>query len=626
MNTLSRMPIRFQLIIIVVIVALPAVVIIITSGIQQRNRALNDARMDTRRLVDTIASEQRILVTSARQLMVSLSQLPEIREKNITKTNLLLLEILKSNANFTGIVITDNTGSIWASAAPLVNPITIHDRRVFKNALANWQLSSGEFQIGPASHKPNLDLGYPYKNNQGKFNGVIAVGIDLQYYRFIFEQIQFINKATMVLIDHNGVILFSTADADRHIGKMSNTILFKRMLEGPDAYTLNATGITGDPQLKERCLSYQKLRLEGEQSPYMYIQVGILVESVLSLANKQMVRNLSIFSLVLTSALFIAWFISKRSITDRIVLLKRASRSLASGDLGIRVSDLVKGGELGELGESFDAMAQQLMLREKLLAEKQHQLEELNTYLELRIEDAVTDSRKKDQILILQSRQAAMGEMISNIAHQWRQPLNTLALIIQEIRMTYDRAEFTKELLDTSVANAMGLINNMSKTIDYFRNFFKPDKEKHLFEVNQVINKTLTLIESGLKNMNINIVVEASNDTNINGYENEYCQVLLNIIINSKDAFGVCNIDSHCIITITVFKEDNKSVVTLTDNAGGIPEDIIDKIFDPYFTTKGPDKGTGIGLYMAKTIIEKNMGGRLTVRNTGSGAEFRIEV
>jgi PAS domain S-box-containing protein len=268
-------------------------------------------------------------------------------------------------------------------------------------------------------------------------------------------------------------------------------------------------------------------------------------------------------------------------------------------------------------------------LAEEQLTDKQRQLEELNMSLEKRVEDAISELRKKDQILISQGRQAAMGEMIGNIAHQWRQPLNTLGLIVQELGMTYGREGFTKESLDYNVDKSMRLINNMSKTIDDFRNYFKPDKEKRLFNVNQAVLKTLSLVEPILKNLNIDSVVILSDDTDINGYANEYSQVLLNIIFNCKDAFEVNNIDKQEVttnITITVSKEDNKSVVTVADNAGGIPEDIIDKIFDPYFTTKGPDKGTGIGLYMAKTIIEKNMGGSLTVRNTADGAEFRIEV
>jgi PAS domain S-box-containing protein len=263
---------------------------------------------------------------------------------------------------------------------------------------------------------------------------------------------------------------------------------------------------------------------------------------------------------------------------------------------------------------------------EEALALKQRQLEELNINLEQRVADAVLESRKKDQILILQGRQAAMGEMLGNIAHQWRQPLNTLGLIVQELLMTYGREEFTKETLESSVRKAMGLISHMSRTIEDFSGYFKPDKEKVLFNVEQAIAKTLSLIEPSLKKLNINVELVEKEAAEIEGYPNEYSQVLLNILLNCRDAFEERNIDRQRVITITVFKVSSGSVVTVADNAGGIPEDVMHKIFDPYFTTKSPDKGTGIGLYMAKAIIEKNMGGRLTVRNTEDGAEFRIEV
>lgn len=265
-------------------------------------------------------------------------------------------------------------------------------------------------------------------------------------------------------------------------------------------------------------------------------------------------------------------------------------------------------------------------LAEKTLAEKQLQLEKLNLDLEQRVAEAVSDLRKKDQILIQQGRQAAMGEMIGNIAHQWRQPLNTLGLVVQELLMTYGSDEFNKESLEASVEQAMGIILHMSQTIEDFRNYFKPDMEKMQFIVNQAVAKTLSLVGPSLKDLNINIEVIETDTTDINGYANEYSQVLLNILLNCRDAFAERNIDRQRIVTITVFKENNKSVVTIADNAGGIPEDIVDKIFDPYFTTKGPDQGTGIGLYMAQAIIDKNMGGRLTVSNTADGAEFRVEV
>lgn len=261
---------------------------------------------------------------------------------------------------------------------------------------------------------------------------------------------------------------------------------------------------------------------------------------------------------------------------------------------------------------------------EDLLSEKRRELEELNKSLEKRIVQAVDDLRSKDQMMIIQDRRAVMGEMISNIAHQWRQPLNTLGLVVQQAPLFYDSSEFSREFLETNTAKAMELIQHMSQTIDDFRNFFRADKEMVTFGVNQVIEKVISFVEKSFMDQQISIVFEAKGDPEVNGYPNEYSQVMLNILMNARDA--LVNHDfAGATISILSFAEGDKTVVTIGDNAGGIADEILDKIFDPYFTTKGPDKGTGIGLFMSKTIIEKNMGGSLTVQNTGNGAEFRIE-
>lgn len=235
------------------------------------------------------------------------------------------------------------------------------------------------------------------------------------------------------------------------------------------------------------------------------------------------------------------------------------------------------------------------------------------------------DLREREQMLIQQSRQAAMGEMIGNIAHQWRQPLNTLGLYTQSLGIFYGKPSFNKEYLDTSVAKSMEIIHHMSKTIDDFRNFFNTDKEKCNFNVRESIRNTLSLLDGSFLNPRISIDIVENDAPVIHGNQNEFAQVLLNILINAKDAVIEREIDNAKVI-ITIKGEGDNTVVTVEDNAGGIPEEFISKVFDPYFTTKGPQQGTGVGLFMSKTIIEKNMGGRLAVRNTGSGAEFRIEV
>ena len=232
--------------------------------------------------------------------------------------------------------------------------------------------------------------------------------------------------------------------------------------------------------------------------------------------------------------------------------------------------------------------------------------------------------RIKERMLAQQSRLAAMGEMIGNIAHQWRQPLNALGLTVQQLPLFYQLGELNQELLEKSVHKSMKLIKHMSRTIDDFRDFFSPDKEKCEFQICHAVAKTVEMVRDSLTERHISVEITCHDEPVAVGYPNEYSQVLLNILVNARDAFDTRVIASP-LIRIAVSGNGNEAVVTVTDNAGGIAPEILDNIFDPYFSTKGV-QGTGIGLYMSKTIIERNMRGSLSVRNTGDGAEFRIKI
>lgn len=262
---------------------------------------------------------------------------------------------------------------------------------------------------------------------------------------------------------------------------------------------------------------------------------------------------------------------------------------------------------------------------EELLAVQQKQLEEINSSLESRIEKAVAELRKKDDIIIQQSRLTAMGEMISSIAHQWRQPLNNIGLIVQSLQLAFKANDLSQEEMDEDVADTMTVLQQISETIDDFRNFFSYEEEASSFVVNELISRSLPFIEPSLKGKGIRIKLDAEPDVSAEGYPNEYVQTFLNILLNARDAVLEHHV-AEPLINIRIFRENGRSVVTVGDNGGGIREDVLPKIFDPYFTTKHQNTGAGIGLYMAKMIIEKKMHGFLSARNVAGGAELRIEV
>jgi signal transduction histidine kinase len=259
------------------------------------------------------------------------------------------------------------------------------------------------------------------------------------------------------------------------------------------------------------------------------------------------------------------------------------------------------------------------LTRQKLL------LEDLNETLENRVEEEVGNNREKDIMLIQQNRQAALGEMLDHIAHQWKQPLNSISLIVQELEDSSSYGELTDEVVEEAVGRTIALVQHMAQTIDTFRGFYRPDKEKKVFNIKDSIDQALAFIAPAFRFHSIAVELDVDPGLAAFGYPKEYAQVLLNILANARDVFRARGTVNPRVI-IRAFAEDTKTVVTVTDNAGGIAETIIDRIFDFYFTTNESSGGTGIGLYMSKNIIEKNMGGTLSAENTDAGALFRIEI
>jgi len=261
--------------------------------------------------------------------------------------------------------------------------------------------------------------------------------------------------------------------------------------------------------------------------------------------------------------------------------------------------------------------------RTQELNKKSKELESLNKSLDHRIKEAVKTNSEQEQMLIQQSRSAAMGEMIGNIAHQWRQPLNALNLLMQNIYFAFESGELELEELERLTTKGERLMKNMSKTIDDFRDFFKPNKEKRVFDISEGIRQSVDLISVNYKSHNIKLEQKLDSKARVLGYENEFAQVVLNILANAKDIIKEKHI-KDAEVSIESYCKDKKVIIEIQDNAGGVPEEILPKVFDPYFTTKHKDEGTGIGLYMSKTIIEKNMSGILSVSNKDAGACFTI--
>jgi len=262
-----------------------------------------------------------------------------------------------------------------------------------------------------------------------------------------------------------------------------------------------------------------------------------------------------------------------------------------------------------------------------LVEEKTKDLKELNETLEERIKQAIDESSKKDAVLYQQTKNAQMGEMIGNIAHQWRQPLSLISTAASGILAQKEYGSITEEEEAIALNAIIEKVNFLSTTIDTFRDYIKEKKELQKVILQDRLNSDINIIQASL--VNNYIVLDKDIDDcapiHLNMLAGELSQVVINILNNAKDVLVERKIEAP-IIKLSLEKKNNRAIITIEDNAGGIEEDILTKIFNPYFTTKHQTNGTGLGLYMSKEIVEKHLNGKLDVVNTNLGAKFSIEL
>jgi signal transduction histidine kinase len=252
-------------------------------------------------------------------------------------------------------------------------------------------------------------------------------------------------------------------------------------------------------------------------------------------------------------------------------------------------------------------------------------ISQLNNDLEFKIEEELEKNRQKDLLLFEQAKLAAMGDMIGNIAHQWRQPLNIISMLFQKVEYMHSKGSLDSENINTIINQAIDTITHMSQTIDDFRGHFEPNKEKSNYNLSSTITNIVTLIEPSFNLSSIYIEIFIPDNIKLYGFENDLKQVLLNILNNAKDAI-LSNkiIDGKIILKAKIINDDKDILLEIEDNGGGISEEHINKVFEPYFTTKHKSQGTGIGLYMSKRIIEERLNGTIAAYSKNQNSSFTI--
>lgn len=250
---------------------------------------------------------------------------------------------------------------------------------------------------------------------------------------------------------------------------------------------------------------------------------------------------------------------------------------------------------------------------------------DFNKELKRRVTEEVSKQKEQEELLLHQSRMASMGEMIENISHQWKQPLNSLSVHLQMLHDEHIHNNLSNKFIENFYEKTLFSVQKMASTIDDFKNFFKVNKKRKDFYIKKVLDDSLRLVESYYKKYNIELDISIEEDFILNGYDNELIHVFVNILSNAKDAILDKKVKDPR-VKISVYKKDEFITIEIEDNAGGIPEENLETVFVPYFTTKEEGKGTGIGLYMSKRIIVEHLKGKISVSNRENGACFKVEL
>jgi len=394
-------------------------------------------------------------------------------------------------------------------------------------------------------------------------------------------------------------------------------------------------------QLEKSSTTFSKAQTLAQNSKNL-LYIGVVVLLLVSIFVASFIASNIINSIEIV----------QKGLKDFFNFLSHKSDELQSQGIALESKD-----ELGAMAKAINAQITQIkadLLQDRKLIEEATQIvsslkkgerdsrliehsnsKELNTLklvmnemmddLEQQIQNEINQRADQEKLLIQQSKLAGMGNMIGNIAHQWRQPLAEINAILISLQVRYMYEDLDGEFLNTQIEKCNKITEFMSNTISDFQNFFKPSKEKEEFCVYEACHKAAMILHSSLKHHAIEFEFNADKSQTVFGYPNEFSQAFLNILSNAKDVLVDRQIPNPK-ITVTIKSGEQYVLVKVQDNGGGITTENIDRIFEPYFTTKHAKQGTGIGLYMCKTIIEGNMDGIISAQNVDNGACITIKL
>lgn len=592
---------------------LPAIFMIIT--ISRREIRLGQQKVVTELTMEATYREGLLLSWVDRQ-MLAITRVAELGH-GVGKTPSSLLQedleqIHSFSPDFRTLILADAQARSLLFDPPVNDQgksnigLDFSDHPYAQQVKATMQpLISDVFMGSRAAFRPIFTISVPWEK-EGQYQGFGTGAVNLDVLQQVLTRAQGQNPPFLCLLDQQGKVVISTDPAHQPLSQLSD-------LPGTRIEQISAGVSLHIPPTRKNISvmdtwknAYYATRLPVTGTPWTLLvlrSAGPLQVRAFQLVLWTLAGLAGLFLLLLLVASLVAKALSQ-------AMVKLASFSV---DLPLRV----------ERGEALEWPTS----RFEEVAQMATQFQSTSEALGIRIQqqkEATERRMETERAMNHQARLAAMGEMIGNIAHQWRQPLNSLSMLLANLKDAFQHRELDSDGMERSFSKGEALIQQMSATISDFMNFFHPGKEMIAFSCLQQIQSTLGLLEGSFLAAQIKIQVEAPRDVRLFGYPNEYSQVLLNLLSNARQAIESTQANRGGRISVHLWEEQGAGWLTVSDTGGGIPPDLLDRIFEPYFSTKG--HGSGLGLYMSRQIIEGSMGGQIDARNIEHGAEFTVRV
>lgn len=599
--------IRKKLVILVLLATMPVFLVLLFTALQNRHDSVKHAERDTTLYLNGFVEIQRRITNSTQTLLSTVASIPDISMLDAEKSRIVLETLLETNPIYTNAILVDLEGNVIAAGKnnASAQKINFRDRKQFKEAIAFKGFSSGEFVIGKSSQKAIFPFGMAVLNNQGDVIGAIIIGINLVHYGELFERGNYPTSTFFGICDHNGTRLFRYPINDSiDIGKPIQKKVFNSVASSGQKGSVVALASDG----KKRVVVYEPLRLmDNSKTPYIYMFMGFDYEQLQEKANSTLIRLLVTSLLSLALALFIAWFVGGRNVARLIDKLSIVTRKFSQGEKDVTSNIDYSDGEIGGLAQSFDSMTDIIRQREGEKNQLEIQLHQIY-------------------------KMEAIGTLAGGIAHDFN---NILSIIIGYTDMAKEDAppgtDSEKYLENVSIA-----ANRAKDLVKQILAFSRQGKAERLpIKLQPLVKEGLKMLRSSIPTT-ISITDEIDPKSRaVLADPTQVHQILMNLCTNAYHAMENTGGTLSVSLKTTIIKENDQKMVfhlapgeyvevIVSDSGEGIGPDVIDKIFDPYFTTKEIGKGTGMGLAIIHGIM-KEYGGAIIVESMlGQGATFHI--